>query len=77
MITLQQITEEMGDVWVSQVQERAKHIYHRMENRDLSKKEYVNSCVRHAYDCIQQAKIKTPKGKIARSADFLGGRGGF
>ena len=74
MITLKQITEEMGEVWVSQVQEQAKHIYHRMENRDLSKREYVNSSVRRAYDSVQQAKVK-PKGSLSRSAEFLGGRG--
>lgn len=74
MITLQQMTEEMGIVWVSRERERAKHNYNRMNNIDISKREYVNSSIRYAYSCVQQAKVK-PKGQVSRSADFLGGRG--
>lgn len=56
MIKIEEIVNAMGDVWVSRVQEKAKHIYDRMQNRDLSKREFINSYVRHTYSLVQEQR---------------------
>lgn len=75
MITLQQITEEMGDIWIERMKERARHIYRGMKDSDLSRSEYVNSYVRHSYFCVQEAKTRSKKSPLEKSADFLGRMG--
>lgn len=62
MITIERIAEDMGDIWVEREKERARRNYDRMGNRDVSKREYVNASIRHAYACIQQANLRVNKG---------------
>ena len=55
MKSIEEITEEMGDFTVARWKEQAKRNYARVENRDLSRGEYINSFIRHAYDSVKQA----------------------
>ncbi len=58
METIEKITRHMGTAWVEKIKEQATHSYTRLtrdSDRDLSKREYINSCIRHAYVCVQQA----------------------
>ena len=56
MKAIDEIIDEVGELTVGRWREQAKRNYTKMDNRDLSRGEYVNCFIRHAYACVQQAK---------------------
>ncbi len=59
MITIEQIINEMGNVWFERTKEEARTKYNSHWNaRDLSKIEYMNMYVRHAYGNVKRANEK-------------------
>lgn len=61
MKSIEEIAEEMGHFWIGREREKAKRIYGRIKDKDLTRTEYVNLSIRHAYASFKQHETEVDR----------------